>query len=330
MATGRVLRLPLHVRIHAGAVGDDGAATASEIRAMNVSSLCSARRHACLVAALAFCASALAAIQVDRGMRFDSPGVLDLAASASAAADRRVETVLLTTADVDAIRVAPIIGADTLPLPVAADVFHCATANRSCLDAGERQALAAGAAARAGELLGVRPAQGATVEFVDWNRPPTTSADGDGETHRYLGRLPGSGYHRVEVEFAHDAPGSFLVNPANGKMAFVHNAADLVAPAPDGRHLVEFNADDASRPLRVAALDETGPRLVLSCRFGDHAALAFKGWHDAASFDLVLTPDRDAANATVPLRIARIGDAWQLRVAEAARAASAQWLCVMN
>jgi len=297
---------------------------------MNVSSLRSTRR-ACLVAAIAFCASALAATEVDRGTRFDSPGVLDLAASAAAAADRRAETVLLTPADVDAIRVAPIVGADALPLPVAADVFHCAPANRSCLDAGERQALAAGAAARAGELLGVRPAQGATVEFVDWNRPPTATADGDGETHRYLGRLPGSGYHRVEVEFAHDAPGSFLVNPANGKIAFVHNAADLVAPAPDGRHLVEFNADDAMRPLRVAALDETGPRLVLSCQFGgDHSALAFKGWHDAASFDLLLTPDRNAASVTVPLRIARIGDAWQLRIAETARTVSAQFRCAMR
>ncbi|HEX7915153.1 hypothetical protein [Rudaea sp.] len=297
---------------------------------MNVFSLRFTRR-ACFAATIACCASMLTAAEADRGLRFDSPGVLDLAASDADEDGRRTETVLLTAADVDAIRAAPVVGADALPLPVAADVFHCAAASRSCLDAGERKALGAGAAVRAGTRLGLRPAQGAVVEFVDWNRPSTASADGDSETHRYLGRLSGSGYHRIEVEFGHDAPGSFLVNPANGKAAFVHNAADVVAPSPDGLHLLEFNADDATRPLRVAALDEAGPRLVLSCQFGaDHATLAFKGWHDAASFDLLLTPDRGMPGATVPLRIAHVGDAWQLRIAEAARAAATQFRCAMR
>ena len=67
-------------------------------------------------------------------------------------------------------------------------------------------------------------------------------ADGDEETHWYLGTLPGSRYQRVEVQFGHDAPGNFLVNPQSGKVAFVHNGADLVAPSPDGMLLVTWNA----------------------------------------------------------------------------------------
>ena len=161
--------------------------------------------------------------------------------------------------------------------------------------------------------------------FVDWKEPTTRSADGDEEVHWYLGRLAGlsrpsmapagrswpsmapaalgllpsalgllpggSGYERVEVQFGHDAPGNFLINPQSGKVAFVHNGADLVVPSPDGRLLVTWNSLNPPLSVRVAALDTDGPRLVLQCETREGKARltpVFKGWHDVAQLDLVI------------------------------------------
>jgi len=160
---------------------------------------------------------------------------------------------------------------------------------------------------------------GAAVTFSDWTLPETRTADGDSEKHWYLGALAGSGYWRVEVQFGHDAPGNFLINPQSGKVAFVHNGSDVAAPSPDGLYLLTFNPDNPPATLRVAALDAAGPRVELQCNAGDgHESIEFKGWHGVESFDLTLVPRaRSRLVHALPMRLTRAGGVWTLAGANA-------------
>jgi hypothetical protein len=267
---------------------------------------------------LALLATAAGAAEPDRGLRFDSPQVLDLAAPAPPLPGPPLSITPLSAEDAAAILVRT--ASDEAPpgLAISGDD-----------DVAERELVAAEASrvARDGKHLRLVPAQGDAVEFVDWVQPATREADGDEETHRYLGRLEGSGYHRVEVRFGHDSPGSFLVNPASGKAAFVHEGSDVVAPSPDGLHLLTFNADNPPLSLRVAALDATGPRLELSCSapLDDHRAVpGLVGWSDAQSFDLAFLEGDVPRTA---LRFSRSGEAWSIATSDPAWLAAIGFAC---
>jgi hypothetical protein len=227
----------------------------------------------------------------EHGVRFDSPTVQDLALRADMGAGVAVPASILDARTAAAILAAPSPDEGQPSLPFSDDVFRCKSPSQACSVKGESILIdmSSGAIKRNDKHLSVSAASGAPVVFVDWADAQSKTADGDQETHWYLGRLPGSGYYRVEVQFGHDAPGSFLINPANGKIAFVHNGGDVAAMSPDGRQLVTFNTLNPPLSLRVAALDQTGPRIQLQCEAGsagDGIQATFKGWHDAQSFDL--------------------------------------------
>jgi len=282
-------------------------------------------RLECLAALTLLALDATAVDRVaDKGLRFDSAGVLDLAErSAKNEHGAPLPVTALAGVDADRILAAPARSEDEPVLRFSDDEFACKPASSRCSLAAERKLIDAtgGNARRDGRRLTVRAAQ-----FVDWKVAETNAADGDEETHWYLGRLPGSGYDRVEVQFGHDAPGNFLINPQSGKVAFVHNGADLVAPSPDGLRLVTYNALKPPLTLRVAALDNAGPRLELECAAhkGSRITAQFKGWHDAASFDLVL-----AAPGAIPLavRIAHEHAGWTLKTRDASALRSAGIAC---
>jgi hypothetical protein len=176
---------------------------------------------------------------------------------------------------------------------------------------------------RDGKRLTVVSRDGRASTFVDWKQPTTKTADGDEETHWYLGRMPKNGYERVEVEFGHDAPGNFLINPQSGKVAFVHNAADLAAPSPEEKLLVTFNALNPPISIRVAALDAAGPRLVLQCEVPEgreRLTPVFKGWHDASAFDLVFEiGEQSKSMARLAMRISGDGSGWHAGASDVAR-----------
>jgi hypothetical protein len=269
----------------------------------------------------------------ERGLRFDSAGVLDLAQrSLHLDAGVRVEIGALSDDDAQRIFAAPAIGDDPLPLAVSTDVFGCHTPSAACAHAGERKLLATagGNVVRDGARLTIRGGNGTTAAFVDWNQASTKNSEGDAETHWYLGTLPGSGYDRVEVEFGHDAPGSFLVNRKNGKVAFVHNAADLAAPSPDGRLLVTWNALNPPLSLRVAALDADGPRPVLQCQAPEGKAPltpVFKGWHADAQFDFVVEIGAGKSMARLAASASQREGHWHVDASDAARAGAIGLVC---
>jgi hypothetical protein len=280
------------------------------------------RRFAVVVLGMLLTAAAPAK-DGQQGLRFDSAGVLDLAERTQKVAGDPVALSALDVNESGKIIAAQTLSEDQATLAFSADVYACKSSSKDCSQEHERKLIdaAAGAVKRDGKHLSVTPTSGTPALFVDWNVPVSKTADGDAETHWYLGRLDGSGYYRVEVQFGHDAPGNFLINPANGKTAFVHNGSDVVAPSPDGLQLVTLNTLNSPLSLRIAALDSAGPRLVLQCETSnenEHVAVQFKGWHDARSFDVVLEihPDNNKLARRIALRMTQGSAGWSLSTSD--------------
>ena len=253
-----------------------------------------------------------------QGVRFNSPGVIDLARHEALAHGKALPPTELAASAAHQILAAPAWDQDKATLPFSDYAFGCAADSKTCVAEHEQKLISAsaGSAQRIKQRLSIKAADAPALVFVDWIEPTTKTADGDEEKHWYLGTLPKNGYHQVEVQFGHDAPGSFLINPRSGKAAFVHSGSDIAAVSPDGAHLVTFNADNPPLTLRVAALDASGPRVELECvaRDDDRATAQFKGWHDDGSFDFVLM----RAGEPTPARISHIASTWSLAV-DAAR-----------
>lgn len=286
-----------------------------------------------LIVAMALVFELSQASPLQQGLRFNSAGLMDLAKrSLKHQGSTKLPIGLLPAVSANDILAAPDLGQDRATLPFSDAVFACAAQLAGCLIENERTLIsaAAGVVKRDGKRLAVTADTGEPVVFIDWKMPESKNADGDEEVHWYLGRMPGSGYQRVEVQFGHEAPGSFLINPRNGKTAFVHNGADIVAPSPDGMHLVTFNTLNPPISICVAALDATGPRLELQCEVGkgvDQAQILFKGWHDARSFDLVLLPRGEAGKEMLPLRVAQNAHGWSLATSDIKGIAATGFSC---
>jgi hypothetical protein len=240
-----------------------------------------------------FAAIMVDAVAADRGLRFDSPGVLDISAEKVSMSGSPVSVAALDAADASSIAGAPKLSEDASMLPFSSDVFGCGAKATDCVTKNEAKRIAdsGGAAKRDDKRLTITPSKGSPAVFADWKDIVTKSIDGESEIHWYLGALKGSGYQRVEVQFQHDSPGSFLINPANGKSLFVHNGSDVSALSPDGQFLLNYDELNAPLTLRMASLDANGPAMTLQCKGptadeGPH--FEFKGWHDAANADLAL------------------------------------------
>jgi len=289
-------------------------------------------------AAFLLCLCALGAAdakdKLDKGVQFDSPQVLDLSSWSVKPTGSAVAVVVLNTSEAKKILAAKSPDEPGPAFAFSEDVYGCKPSSSACSQKHEQALTDAthGRVKRAGKHLSVVPANGAPVVFSDWKMPESKAADGDGETHWYLGRLTGSNYERVEVQFGQDAPGDFLINPASGKVAFVHNGSDVAQQSPDSTQLVTFNADNPPLSLRVAVLDATGPRFGLICAASSNdskSVPAFKGWHDAHSFDISLD-SQDAHGNMVPgtaLRFTQSTTGWSLAASDKAQLARIGFEC---
>lgn len=288
---------------------------------------------ACVTLAFALATSGLvAAAAPPAGLRFDSPDVLNLADRERDIANADALAIVpLDATTAAAILAAPVIDEDHPALVSSDDTFACRRGEKTCVPAHERSLIESslGKIKRDGRQLMIAANDGTPLRFTDFSQPTTRKGDGDSETHWYLGTLPGSGYHRVEVQFGHDAPGNFLINPGDGGIAFVHSGSDVVAPSPDGRWLVTFNSINPPASVRVADLDITGPRLAMTCGSAKRsvATVQLKGWHDASTFDLVLLPTGKQGVDPVPLRVSRGAHDWQIAMPDPARAAVLEFGC---
>jgi len=277
-----------------------------------------------------------AADKLDKGVRFDSPQVLDLSAWSAKPVGAVVPVTALAASEVEQFHNAILADEQNQWLRFSDDVYACKE-SKACSQQQETRLIASENAGvqRRGKHLTITPAREATIVFSDWATPEMRSADGDEESHWYLGHLAGNGYHRVEVQFGHDSPGSFLINPASGKTAFVHNGSDVVESSPNGLYLVTFNADNLPLSIRVAVLDASGPGLELFCaasKADQSIAPAFGGWRDAKTFDVTLESrgmdDKPKHRAAMRFMRARTG--WTIAASDKTLLESIGFVCKEN
>src|SRR5208283_2076181 len=113
--------------------------------------------------------------------------------------------------------------------------------------------------------LTITPLSGPPIIFANWSDPGGPQREGDAVKYFYAGRVGRFEYYRVEDRLEHDSPGSYLINPRNGKMAYAHHGDDIVALSPDNVHLLVFNPLNLQkdRALTVASLSADGPSIEL-------------------------------------------------------------------
>ena len=268
----------------------------------------------------AFAGTAIAA-PPSAGLAFDSARVVNLS-SRTRDVDAPDAPIAALAADVAAtIAAAPALDDGDPALTFSTDAYGCGDA--PCADRAERALIDADRTlvARTGATLTITPAHGEPLRFVDRSIAATKHADGDGVRHRYLGRVGAARLARVEVQFEHDAPGTFLVGADGGEVAFVHNGGDVTALAPDTRRIAVMNTLNAPAAIAIADLGDDGPRLALDCgarERGANVVATAKGWRDANTFDVVLTDRGAAQKPTLALRLERVDDAWRVATADAA------------
>lgn len=74
---------------------------------------------------------------------------------------------------------------------------------------------------RSGKTLRVK-VLGKQVALENYVRPETSDEDGDSAEYIYSGVLQNTAYHKVEVEYMHDSPWIYLINPDNGSALFAN------------------------------------------------------------------------------------------------------------
>jgi hypothetical protein len=260
-------------------------------------------------------------------VRFDSPGVLDLSSARrwSLPTDRAPVPVEVLPEDAARrILAAAPLDQDTPPRLLNDGAKAALPKEKGLL------ASAKGEVRRQGPDLVVVPRSGPPLLFHDFSIQETKTREGDFQRHAYAGRLDRSPLHRVLTDFGHDAPGSFLVSPENGSVAFVHDGGELVAVSPGGERLFEANDLNAPITLVVAALPVTGATVDVVCRVGGtgRATLAAKGWAKDSAFELVLGLGDQGAEK-IPVRLERTASGWRQLVPDPRRFAAPDGLACL-
>ncbi len=161
---------------------------------------------------------------------------------------------------------------------------------------------------RSGEKLTIVSEAGQPIIFTNWSDPGDSRHEGDGAKYFYAGRFGRLKYYRIEDRLEHDSPGSYLINPSSGKMAYVHHGDDIAALSPDNVHLLVFNPLNLQedRALTVASLSAEGPSVELRCIFNKsntyEVSVSFKGWRDSKSFDIVFNFNKSGGEP-IPVNI---------------------------
>jgi len=195
--------------------------------------------------------------------------------------------------------------------------------------AGEARRIAArrGAVSRKGALLTVESRKGEAFRFRDWTKAATQEADGDEESFVYAGMLKGTGYHKVDIHFGHDSPGTFLVHPRSGKLLFVHSEDDLASLSEDRTRLFVMNSGlNPPFGFLLATLRDDGPAVRLHCMAEGARRIVptFRGWHasPAVGFDLALIVRKEGEQEifeALPLRFLYLNNEWRALVPDADR-----------
>ncbi|MGO9137259.1 MAG: hypothetical protein ACLQBC_06270 [Syntrophales bacterium] len=182
------------------------------------------------------------------------------------------------------------------------------------------------AVSRSDNILVIRPVSAPAITFKDWFLSGDAKREDDQETFFYMGKIGSAGYHRVEVNYMHDSPGSFFINAKNGKTVYAHNGDDTVSLSPNGNRLLVFNKGyNPPFGLVVANIASSDPIVELHCRcrYNQKSAVVipvYKGWHPSAGyigFDMVLTLQQKLSETkityqAIPITFSLQSDGWHI------------------
>lgn len=264
-------------------------------------------------------------VAADDYLSFDSKRVLDLSGALS---DRGRLKFTTRPVNIDSVTkqtgsVAPVLEKAEVRRGDPGMMF----AGASKKEEARRMAGRRGSVSRNGKILTIASRAGGPFQFRDWAKPATSEADGDEESFIYAGMLKGVGYHKVDVHFGHDSPGSFLAHPRSGKVLFVHTEGDLAFLSQDRQRLLVLN-NGLNPPfgLVLASLRQSGPAVQLHClsEGGQRVIPTFRGWHanPAVGFDLVLVvrqPGEQEIYEAMPMRFIYLNNEWRALVLDAER-----------
>ena len=250
--------------------------------------------------------------------KFDSPSVLFLGTNRPNTAPPQLRPVrydILSRDDSLAILTSP---DHDLESPEMISYGASAKKERTLIS-GERQRVR-----RSGKRLSVTPAAGSPIVFTNWSERGNVRREGDSAQYFYAGRFGRFEYYRVEDRLEHDSPGSYLINPSSGKMAYVHHGDDIAALSPDNFHLLVFNPLNLQehRALTVVSISADGPTVELRCVYNKSnrydANVSFKGWRDSKSFDIVFNSNKPSVEP-IPVHIEMVPEGWVVAVPDRLR-----------
>jgi len=278
-----------------------------------------------VLALLAFATMLSPAFAADDYLSFDSKRVLDLSGALSERGRLKLTTrpVNIDSVTKQTGSVAPVLEKAEVRRGDPGVMF----AGASKKEEAQRMAGRRGSVKRSGKVLTIASRSGDPFRFRDWSKPATRETDGDEETFVYAGMLKGVGYHKVDVHFGHDSPGSFLVHPRSGKVLFVHAEDDLASMSQDRQRVLVLN-NGLNPPFGfvLAALRKNGPAVQLHClsEGGQRVIPSFRGWHasPAVGFDLVLVvrqPGEQEIYEAMPMRFIYLNNEWRALVLDAER-----------
>ena len=283
------------------------------------------RRAAAAASFIVLLLPAWPGLAADDYLSFDSKRVMDLSGALS---DRGRLKFATRPVNIDSVTrqtgsVAPVLEKAEVRRGDPGVMF----AGASKMGEARRMAGRRGSVSRNGKILTIASRAGGPFRFRDWAKPATGEVEGDEESFIYAGMLRGVGYHKVDVHFGHDSPGSFLAHPRSGKVLFVHTEDDLATLSQDRRHLLVLN-NGLNPPfgLVLAALRKNGPAVQLHCltEGAQRVIPSFRGWHasPAVGFDLVLVvrqPVEAESYEAMPMRFIYLNNEWRALVLDAER-----------
>jgi hypothetical protein len=180
---------------------------------------------------------------------------------------------------------------------------------------------------RTEKTLTISTKTGSPFKFRDW-RHVHKDADDDSQAFTYSGVIANSGLHKVDVDYQHDGPGSFLINPTSGKILYVHTSSDLTSISRNGqRILVMNNGLNPPFGIIVSALAKDGHGIELQCvGAADRKPKItpfFLGWYPDphVGFDLLLKVQNEGSGIyeAVPVGFIQKSDGWHVSVPDPQR-----------
>jgi hypothetical protein len=159
-----------------------------------------------------------------------------------------------------------------------------------------------GIVTRSGRSLKIKRGTLSPIVFKD--ALPKRGDAGDDERFVYAGLLGSTGYHRVEVNYKHDVPGTYFLRTDTDAMFYVHNGEYVPLLTKNGLMIIFGNSPTPPFGIIIVNLTGSKPKIQLQCV--SHSATnddVFEGWNNKVTSSLIAWRDLPEAMFDILLDI---------------------------